>query len=120
MIQMTVVGAEQAADYFEQVADNAGDLTPAMDAGIRELEIGHRIKFGRMGGRYVETGRFMASLTSDSADAIRRTSANGLDFGTSVPYARFLPPILIREGKPFSLIAEGVAGHLVRSRYGGR
>jgi len=63
---------------------------PAYESIHGILEEGEQRLFKRLGGKYVDTGALMASLTQPTANnAIRETHAQGLDFGTSLYYARF-------------------------------
>ena len=57
---------------------------------VHLLELDEEAAFAKLAGRYVDTGRVRDSLVASSADSIRRVSAHGLEFGTSVYYARFL------------------------------
>ena len=65
-------------------------MQPGFEAAMQLLEEGEKRLFKRYGGKYVDTGALMASLTQPLAnDAIRDAHAQHADFGTSVWYARF-------------------------------
>jgi hypothetical protein len=91
-------GFEIASTWLRGVSLRVLDHSPAYETMIRVLEGAEQELFNSLGGRYVDTGRTLESLTqSGSPDAIRKIHDNELDFGTEVPYAVFLndPPILV-------------------------
>jgi hypothetical protein len=78
-------------EQFHQAANRA--RKPAYGRVLTLLERIHAVHFARLDGRYVLTGRTMASLTRSNAyGAIRRGARGGpeLRFGSRVWYAHFL------------------------------
>lgn len=85
-------GFDETADRLGGVADRLKEAHGAWGNVETVLEAGHERHFKRLRGRYVRTGRLRDSLTGVSPHSIREVHADGagLDFGTSVFYARFL------------------------------
>jgi phage gpG-like protein len=80
-------GAPEFLALCEGISRRALVLGPAFETIMRLAERAELQAFA--GGRLVESGRLMESLTSPSGDgAIREAHAQMATFGTSVPYAR--------------------------------
>jgi hypothetical protein len=86
-----LLGAEKVEHDFGGIAHRLNDATPIMARQARTLEAAERGVFAELGGRYVDTGRTMRSLTLPASEgAIRRATRGSLEFGTDVRYARYL------------------------------
>lgn len=84
------LGFDRVASKLKRVAFRLRDARPAWELISEMLESGEKRLFKRYGGKYVDTGRLMESLTQPTAnDAIREAHAQELVFGTAVYYARF-------------------------------
>ncbi|MEJ7894539.1 MAG: hypothetical protein WKF94_18055 [Solirubrobacteraceae bacterium] len=90
--EITLTGADQAADNLADVARRLGNAQPAFREALETLEEGEERHFARLRGRYVLTGRLRQSLTGQGPDSIRELHGDGggLTFGSSVSYAKFL------------------------------
>lgn len=108
-----VFGDTVISRRLTRIGERARDLTPAWEEVMQHLEELEDVQFSTegallsggwaplrpstlarksMAGHSIltETGALRASLAGeDDADAIRRVTSEGLDFGTSVPYAGF-------------------------------
>lgn len=83
-------GFDQAEGKLKRVSYRCVDMRPGFEATMQLLEEGEKRLFKRYGGKYVDTGALMASLTQPTAnDAIREAHAQHADFGTQVWYAKF-------------------------------
>jgi len=83
-------GFDEAQGKLKRVSYRVTNMQPGFEAAMQLLEEGEKRLFKRYGGKYVDTGALMASLTQPLAnDAIRDAHAQHADFGTSVWYARF-------------------------------
>jgi hypothetical protein len=81
---------EQVAD-LDAISYRMRNAAPAFRDVIPTMERAEMRLFARLRGRYVDTGRLLASLTTSvSPNAIRDVGDDELIFGTSVYYARFL------------------------------
>lgn len=92
--------AFEVAERFDTTRRRIEDHEPAYRQVMALMEQDHRrffelqriyrdkARFGQR--RYVRTGRTRRSLVQNGPDALREVHATGLDFGTRVPYARFL------------------------------
>lgn len=73
---------EIEARQFASEGGNSGGWAPLAPSTVRRRGSAHPILF--------QTGRLQQSLTSAGArDSVRRVTADSLEVGTSVPYARF-------------------------------
>jgi hypothetical protein len=96
-----VVGAGKIRNDLMGIADRL--LTPgaALEVEFQVLEQAEQLLFDSYGGKYVQTGATKASLTQSEANgAIRRIHADGIEFGTSIWYAKFQRTIGGPSGKP--------------------
>lgn len=94
------IGVDQAEDKLNAIDRRMVNARPAYDEVAGILEEGERRHFGRLRGRYVDTGELMASLTQPNANgAIRDAHADELIFGTEVYYAKYL-----RKGKKSAVL----------------
>lgn len=86
-----VVDATKTSERYEEASRRLVHAKPAFSEVLDILEEGEQRHFARLRGKYVRTGRLMASLTQPTAnDAIRELhGGDGLTFGTSVYYAQF-------------------------------
>lgn len=88
---MKLIGATKARHDLDEIGRKLANPTSTMRREARMLEVAERGVFASLGGRYVDTGRTRDSLTSEGgADAVRRATPFGLEFGTQVEYARYL------------------------------
>jgi hypothetical protein len=86
-----LLGAEKADRDLIGISERLARPELTLRREMRVLETAEAGTFAQLGGRYVATGATMRSLVSPEAPhAIRRTLPNSLEFGTSVPYARYL------------------------------
>ena len=86
-----VVGAAKTVSDLHGMAERLEHPEAILRAQATTLEAAEAGVFAELGGRYVATGATMRSLTLPAGpDAIRRTTAGSLEFGTSVRYARYL------------------------------
>lgn len=82
------VGARNAANNLEGIARRMTRLQPAFREVTRVLEAGEERVFA--GGKFTDTGALRNSLTQPHANgAIREIHGDSLEFGTSIPYARY-------------------------------
>jgi hypothetical protein len=85
-----VIGAREIAARYAKIAHRAAnpaeglkDLTPALTQAESEL-------FRSYGGKYVDTGELIASLTQeDASEAVREAHGEEFEFGTEVWYAKY-------------------------------
>jgi hypothetical protein len=90
-IEFTAVPpVEVVAAKYDEVGDNARNLSQPFDDVLDMLEKIHKTHFARLDGRYVRTGATKASLTHRSPASVRDVSDTRLSFGTSIFYAHFL------------------------------
>jgi hypothetical protein len=83
-----VIGARKAAAHYAQIAHRAGNPAEGLKELTPELERAERELFGSYGGKYVDTGDLMASLTQeDASGALREAHGEEFTFGTDVWYA---------------------------------
>lgn len=97
-LEIDAIGFDDAAEHLHEVADNIVDWSGAADEIFTALEEGERVHFSDLRGRYVRTGRTLDSLTRRvSPDAIRNLHGTTVDFGTRVPYVKYLhkPPVVV-------------------------
>lgn len=88
--EIQAFGFNEATGKLKRVALRMVNAQPAWKSIEEILEAGEERIFTRFRGKYVDTGALKESLTQSSAnDAIRDAHAFGLDFGTSVWYARY-------------------------------
>lgn len=84
------IGFSDAAKKLGFVVARLLNARPAWELIEEMLEEGEKRLFKRYGGKYVDTGALMESLTQPTAnDAIREAHADELVFGTNVWYAVF-------------------------------
>ena len=113
-LRIDSLGEEIVSRSLLRLAGRAGDLEPAMESIVRQIRDGEERQFDTQGGygsggwpalaestkafkarnnldpRILHaTGELRRSLTSDSAGGFAVTRSDGLDFGTTVPYAKF-------------------------------
>jgi len=90
MASVELIGAAHAEHTFEGIATRLLDMSPALRAEERVLEVQEQGVFAQHAGRFVDTGALKNSLTMPNAPgAVRKVSATSLQFGTSIKYARF-------------------------------
>jgi hypothetical protein len=89
-IEVSAPDAFRVARNFEQMGERATDLEPPFHEALTLLEEIHQKGFARLKGRYVLTGATRASLTGPGLGGIRKSSNDGLEFGSSVWYSGFL------------------------------
>lgn len=86
-----LLGAEKCHRDLQGVSLRLSDTSVVMRHEMHMLEATEAGVFAGLHGRYINTGETLRSLTLPGApDAIRRVTAHGLEFGTSVYYARYL------------------------------
>jgi hypothetical protein len=86
-----LIGGEEAERTLAGIATRLDDATPIMRREAHLLETAEKGVFAELGGRYVDTGETMRSLTlPEGPHAIRAATPRSLEFGTSVHYARYL------------------------------
>jgi hypothetical protein len=91
-IELDLEGAEETIGDLDWAVRALHNAAPAWRAVSELLEKGEQRHFGKLASQtpdYVRTGKLRASLTGVSPDSIRRVHGHGLDFGTSLFYARF-------------------------------
>jgi hypothetical protein len=85
-----IIGGKQLSELLGGMAQRTENMAEVFRAEIRFMEQFEAGVFSSLGGREVQSGRLRSSLTeSGNADAVRKPSAKGLEFGTHVFYARF-------------------------------
>jgi hypothetical protein len=85
-----ILGTEKLTATTAAIGGRLEDLSPGFEQILPAMEAAERSVFASLGGKYVLTGRLEASLTEPSGqDAVRRVTASSLEFGSSVPWARF-------------------------------
>ena len=88
---ISVHDAEKTSGNYDEVSRRLRNAKPAFSEVLDILEEGEQRHFARLHGKYVRTGALMASLTQPTANAaIREAHGDGLVFGTSTYYAKFL------------------------------
>jgi hypothetical protein len=86
-----LIGADKVEHDLRGISARMLDVSPALAAQVRALELSEEATFAGLAGRYVDTGAVRRSLTMSGSDgAVRRLSRSSLDFGTGFHYARFL------------------------------
>jgi hypothetical protein len=86
-----LLGAEKVQRDFAGIAERLDDSRAIMARQATVLETAERGVFAELGGRYVDTGETLRSLTLPAGPhAIRHVTRGSLEFGTSVRYARYL------------------------------
>lgn len=91
--EMVLEGDEKAVRHLGGVEHRLRSGREAWEDVMEVLEDSEMEFFIRQRGRYIDTGRLAKSLTEQNgADVIRDIHGDGLglDFGTSVFYAKFL------------------------------
>ncbi|MEJ7785575.1 MAG: hypothetical protein WKF96_12290 [Solirubrobacteraceae bacterium] len=87
---ISVHDAQKTSGNYDEVSRRLLNAKPAFSEVLDILEEGEARHFARL-HKYVRTGALMASLTQPTAnDAIREAHGDGLVFGTSTYYAKFL------------------------------
>jgi hypothetical protein len=90
-MSVKVIGAEKAIHDTEAIAGRVRTLHEPLRSSFRLMESGEEVVFAQLAGRYVMTGTVRRSLTTPAGDsAVRQPIENGVKFGTSIWYARFL------------------------------
>ena len=88
---MELIGADKAIERYDRIAAQLDDPHEALRRELHVLEAAQAGAFAALHGRYVATGATMRSLTLPSAPhAIRRVEGGTVEFGTDIPYARYL------------------------------
>ena len=100
---MTLVaeGIGRVLDTFDVLMKRGEDVAPMWEAAFHVLEDAEKTVFSELGGRYVDTGATMDSLTGGGGEglaygddtvghAIRAIHGFEAVFGTNVWYAHFL------------------------------
>lgn len=96
-----LVGAEKVHADLARIAERMALPGPTLELEMRVLEQTEATLFAGYGGKYVQTGATLASLTQSSAEgAIRRIHGASIEFGTSIWYAKFQREIGGPSGKP--------------------
>jgi hypothetical protein len=91
LLGMELLGGHETIEMLDGVEERFLDVAPAFMAVSDVLQQGERKLFAAYHGKYVLTGRTMRSLTErDGGDAIRKAHADGFEFGSVVPYAKYL------------------------------
>jgi hypothetical protein len=112
---ITVIGRYNAQNTLNAIVERLE--YPELAAGFvyEVLEEEYDRKFRDWGGWLVDSGRMAASLTSDSSpDAVRRAHQNAIEFGSTVPYARFWSgPLLDISDRAEAEVTEAMADFLV-------
>ena len=86
-----LVGATKAEHDLHGMAQRLAEPDVALLRRDPTIEAAEAGVFAELGGRYVDTGTTMRSLTLPEAPhAVRRIEAGSLEFGTDVGYARYL------------------------------
>jgi hypothetical protein len=84
-----VIGAPKLEHDLAKIAERTGDMHAEFARQERQLQRAESALFASHGGKYVKTGRLRRSLTGHTGDSIRRVTAEGLVFGSSLFYGRF-------------------------------
>jgi hypothetical protein len=134
MIEIELLGADKCEHDLHGIAVRLEDPNPIMARQIVTLAAAEAGVFAELGGRYVDTGETMRSLTlPEGPHAIRRVAHGALEFGTDVRYARYLtehigpatdaggakrpPPVAVLKLTPFTRqqiahdVMDQVVGH---------
>jgi hypothetical protein len=90
LLEIQAFGFKDASGKLKKVSFRMRNARPAFELVNELLEQSEKRVFAKLGGKYVDTGALMDSLTQPNAnEAIREAHMDGLDFGTSLWYARF-------------------------------
>lgn len=88
VFDITIQGMEPTLLKLRRAHKAMINTRPVFELAEKRLETGEDRLFGRLKGRYVQTGDLKRSLTEAHANgAIRRIHRDELVFGSSLPYA---------------------------------
>lgn len=108
-----VVGIRNASNTLLAIRNNLEHPETAAPFIYNQLEEAYDRKFDDWNGYLVETGTLRDSLTESGGPyAIRRAHNQAIEFGTSLPYARFhWKALLDLHGDTEGRMAEGMAAY---------
>lgn len=122
LITVQADGVEEAAAMLEGIAFNLGDLRAAESYVDSALNQAYRQRWAEWGGFLRDSGRLERSFTSDqSGDALRTAHHDSIEFGSTVPYARFWGKALLDlSSRDVERLAEGMADYFALEDRSGR
>lgn len=114
------IGIHNAANTLFAVRNNLEDPEAAAPFVYSQFEEHFDRKFDDWNGYLVDTGVLRASLTDESAEfAIRRAHNQAIEFGTSLPYARFHARALLHiPADTEERVTQGMASYFSREQSG--
>ena len=89
MSLVSIIGQEKLERDLDGLAMRLVFPEPGLSGAMHELEVAEATRYAELNGKYVRTGATKASLTGSGSGAIRVLTAEGAEFGTSIPYAHY-------------------------------
>src|SRR4051794_7723332 len=85
------LGVDEAESMLDEIARHLSDLQGAEDQFDAALRSAYTLRWREWAGELFASGRLFRSFTSmqGGGDALRKAHIDSVEFGSTVPYARF-------------------------------